>query len=97
MKLFRLSRLSFCRYCRAQTTFRKQSVSHKAHALGTIITFGLWAGIWLLVTLHWFIIEPWRCRVCRRRYSASQGAEDGPELAQPFRAPRPILSRFKAR
>lgn len=72
-------------------------MSHKAHALGTILTFGLWGVIWLLVTLHWLVLAPWRCRVCHRRYVARGDVENAPELAPHSQTPRPILSRFKAR
>lgn len=41
--------MSFCRNCKKQTLHLQPATSHVLHFLLSIVTFGLWIIVWLLV------------------------------------------------
>jgi len=58
-------RQAYCQTCRSERTFRKPNPQHGFHAVGVILTLGLWLIPWAAFTIHWFWRQPWRCRRCR--------------------------------
>lgn len=54
-------RSAYCEYCQQQRLVVRERASHILHLLLTLLTFGLWAIIWLGVAVQ---IGGWRCTVC---------------------------------
>jgi len=52
-----------CARCRATTRFRRRAVRHRAHALKTVLSLGLWLPLWMGDLLS-SALRPWRCAEC---------------------------------
>ena len=56
-----------CKECDAYRPFDKHGPNHILHLLLTLLTFGLWSVIWLLITIG-KEFEPYHCRVCGEKW-----------------------------
>lgn len=57
----------YCKLCRADGPATRSHVSHLLHLVISILTFGLWIPIWILVSLS----ATWNCTTCGARTYAS--------------------------
>lgn len=53
----------FCNTCNAQRIFAKPKLSHILHLLLSIVTAGMWLGIWLILAFF-RLFAPYRCSAC---------------------------------
>lgn len=55
-----------CRCCAQSRPFDKEGPSHVLHLILSVVTFGMWCGVWILMaSLN--MIRPYRCRSCGGR------------------------------
>lgn len=57
-------RRHYCRSCRREVVAEADPVSHVLHFFVTLLTFGLWFPVWIIVT---FFGRRWHCRHCGAR------------------------------
>lgn len=53
----------YCNSCKGNVVAVKQQPSHVVHGILSLLTFGFWLWIWLLVALS----PKWNCRECGSR------------------------------
>lgn len=53
----------FCPNCKAHKRFEKEGINHVLHLLLSIVTFGVWSVVWILLGLI-SIAKPYRCAEC---------------------------------
>lgn len=52
----------YCHTCQRPVLATRTKPNHVLHFLVTMFTCGLWAFVWLFISLA--AREPWRCQVC---------------------------------
>jgi hypothetical protein len=78
---------AYCARCERMVLTQRALPQHLIHALATCATCGIWAPVWLGVSMR---TKPWRCTTCG-------GTELGrPSLQQPTTAPAESGLAYKA-
>jgi hypothetical protein len=55
----------FCKACNKQVLARRKGVNHILHLILSLLTFGIWVIIWILVVVkNIVVVGEWRCSTC---------------------------------
>lgn len=54
---------NFCNVCQRQTLYQKPRINHILHLILSIITFGLWTLVWIILGIR-NADKPMRCASC---------------------------------
>jgi len=65
----------FCLECSKMVLIKKRRVNHALHLIISLITFGLWWPVWLILTLVVNKRSVWKCSQCGTEIALSQNKE----------------------